>query len=63
MCWYIMDASNRAPHIIDNDYSQSRLLIYGQKTWDCFGYNENTNFAAPLTAVALQQFETLLAAV
>ena len=35
---------------------QSRLLIYGKRPWDCFGYSKKCNFAAPLTAVALQQF-------
>lgn len=48
---------NRAPHIIDNDYSpKSSINIWPKDLGIVLDIAKNANFAAPLTAVALQQF-------
>ena len=48
---------NRAPHIIDNDYSpKSSINIWPKDLGIVLDIAKNSNFAAPLTAAALQQF-------
>ena len=48
---------NRAPHIIDNDYSpKSSINIWPKDLGKVLDKAKNSNFSAPLTAAALQQF-------
>ncbi len=48
---------NRAPHIIDNDYSpKSSINIWPKDLGIVLDIAKNSNFSAPLTAAALQQF-------
>ena len=48
---------NRTPHIIDNDYSpKSSINIWPKDLGIVLDIAKNSNFSAPLTAVALQQF-------
>ena len=48
---------NRAPHIIDNDYSpKSSINIWPKDLGIVLDIAKNSNFTAPLTAAALQQF-------
>ena len=48
---------NRAPHIIDNDYSpKSSINIWPKDLGIVLDIAKNSTFAAPLTAAALQQF-------
>ena len=48
---------NRAPNIIDNDYSpKSSINIWPKDLGIVLDIAKNSNFAAPLTAAALQQF-------
>ena len=48
---------NRAPHIIDNDYSpKSSISIWPKDLGIVLDIAKNSNFSAPLTAAALQQF-------
>ena len=48
---------NRTPHIIDNDYSpKSSINIWPKDLGIVLDIAKNSNFSAPLTAAALQQF-------
>ena len=48
---------NRAPHIVDNDYSpKSSINIWPKDLGIVLDIAKNSNFSAPLTAAALQQF-------
>ena len=48
---------NRTPHIIDNDYSpKSSINIWPKDLGIVLDIAKNSNFSAPLTATALQQF-------
>jgi|TARA_A200000113_G_C8854523_1_gene351378 3-hydroxyisobutyrate dehydrogenase-like beta-hydroxyacid dehydrogenase len=48
---------NRTPHIIDNDYSpKSSINIWPKDLGIVLDIAKNSNFPAPLTAAALQQF-------
>ena len=48
---------NRAPHIIDNDYSpKSSINIWPKDLGIVLEIAKNSNFSAPLTDAALQQF-------
>jgi len=48
---------NRTPHIIDNDYSpKSSINIWLKDLGIVLDIAKNSNFSAPLTAAALQQF-------
>ena len=48
---------NRTPHIIDNDYSpKSSINIWPKDLSIVLDIAKNSNFPAPLTAAALQQF-------
>ena len=48
---------NRTPHIIDNDYSpKSSINIWPKDLGIVLDIARNSNFSAPLTAAALQQF-------
>ena len=48
---------NRTPHIIDNDYSpKSSINIWPKDLSIVLDIAKNSNFSAPLTAAALQQF-------
>ena len=48
---------NRAPHIIDNDYSpKSSINIWPKDLGIVLDIAKNSNFSAPLTAAASQQF-------
>ena len=48
---------NRAPHIIDNDYSpKSSINIWPKDLGIVLDIAKSSNFSAPLTAAALQQF-------
>ena len=48
---------NRAPHIIDGDYSpKSSINIWPKDLGIVLDIAKNSNFSAPLTAAALQQF-------
>ena len=48
---------NRTPHIIDNDYSpKSSINIWAKDLGIVLDIAKNSNFPAPLTAAALQQF-------
>lgn len=48
---------NRAPHIIDNDYTpKSSINIWPKDLGIVLDIAKNSNFSAPLTAIAMQQF-------
>ena len=48
---------NRAPHIIDNDYTpKSSVNIWPKDLGIVLDIAKNSNFSAPLTAIAMQQF-------
>ena len=48
---------NRAPHIIDDDYThRSSVNIWPKDLGIVLDIAKNSNFSAPLTAAALQQF-------
>jgi len=48
---------NRAPHIIENDYTpKSSINIWPKDLGIVLDIAKNSSFSAPLTAVALQQF-------
>ena len=48
---------NRTPHIIDNDYSpKSSINIWPKDLGIVLDIAKKSNFSAPLTAIALQQF-------
>ena len=48
---------NRAPHIINNDYTpKSSINIWPKDLGIVLDIAKNSNFSAPLTAIAMQQF-------